>query len=320
MSKRRAHLWVLALAGRLLLTGGLVFVLLLLCQPACSVVLNADRQQCQVTTDCRSSSSVDLVCSEGLCLAASSVARVQGKFSCRGVQPYTYPATVSVEILEFRRPGSSGAGSKGRPLSADVTLCRFRDRGCREPVEPSRPVDASGLLSLTLTEPDLYLELRPTGADAMIFQPQYVGPVDAIRTLITFGSTGVATMSIAPTEILSATAGFGGATFAADKANVVVTGFPCPDTDARGLEYRTDLAPISSRYYVGSSFPDFASQVTLRGPSDTQAVGGFINVESGVGRIVAIDPSTGEEVASIPAATMPGWTTYAYIDLRTRLR
>ena len=291
-------------------------MLLILHQSACSLVLNADRQQCQVTTDCRGSSSMDLVCSEGLCLSASSVARVGGKFSCRGVQPYSYPAAISLEIVEFSRPGTAGAGSKSRPLSADVTLCRFRDRACRDPVEPSRAVDASGRISLTVTEPDTYLEVRPTGRDAIIFQPQYVGPVDALRTLATFGDTGVATVPIASTEILSATASFGGAAFEADKGSVVVSGFPCPGTDARGLEYQTDLAPKSSRYYVGLSVPDFSSQVTLRGPSDTQAVGGYINVESGVGHVTALDPSTGEEVAKVPVAATPGWTTFLLVDLR----
>ena len=287
------------------------FLLLAAVTAGCSVLLDEDRVQCRASRDCRSPDGESLVCQEGLCVSVPAATR----YACRGVVSREYPVDQPIEVTDFNQAGPSPTPGRGRPVAMEVRVCRDADAECASPVVPSQRTDAAGRATLRLTEPNLHVQMIPIDSDSDLYPPSDFWPADTFRTLARLGDGTTAALQVAQREISLALASFGGVTLEPAKNQIVVTTLPCPGADATGLAYEMTLAN-QGRYFIGASVPDFSSQMTLRGPSFPQAVGGYINVELGPGELVVRVPATSQELQRVTFRARSGRATYVLADLQ----
>jgi len=269
--------------------GAIVLVLPLVEVSGCSVLIDANRVQCNTDADCRppGSSTAQASC-------VSSVCEANPKWAC----------------LKDPAPKPGGAGpfkvtmhfadliNKGPISGVKADLCRKVDVSCGDPATTVTS-DATGSISLDSVEAGFsgYVSLQSSAI---------------VPTLYFFNPSIDRNQDIPSLSLSNSTARAGLlAQLGADttRADVLLNASDCQGKPASGIGY--ELAPPVSgaiAYYLSSGLPTHNSTAT-----DATGYGGFVNLPSGTITITATELASKTRIATLTLVVREGSATWSRV-------
>ena len=293
---------------------------------SCSFVLETDRVQCTVTSDCqeRGSDFARSTCQSGFCVvagetaprddpdASSASAREEGPLTCARnsdcsemdicvdeacVDPFACEQETSDEAVTVTVPVSDVFG---RPLAdTPARLCQRIDPQCLSPVE--EPVtDEDGLLTVDLPPGFLgYLEFT---VDSFFPQLQFLPPAPV-------DGASLPGVSLAPTQFILGLGAAVGAAPDPERGHLFLTLLSCYG-GAEHIELSSNGADEDViEYYVLDGVPSSDLTQTTKDGS-----GGFLNFPTGNTAVALTHAKTNVELAKLSYVIRAGFLTAATVQ------
>ena len=265
--------------------------LVLLCEiavgGACSVLVDSDRQQCVVDTDCAGSEQgyADAICVDSVCEENPTWACLD---KVTWPTPEPRPATVVIRLRELVQEVPA-LGVSGR-------LCRKLDFECAQPIISGMRADATGTLTVQVeTGFDGYVELTaPDRIPGIYF---FYPPVRGDREI-----PNVPMIKAAELQQFAALAG---RPVLAGRGHVMLGAYDCLERPADGVVISTgDGDADTTPFYLIKKIPSLTAMST-----DSSGRGGIINLPAG-SRAVQGGTPAGRRIASVGIFVRPGTITY----------
>jgi hypothetical protein len=254
----------------------------------CSVLAEADRQQCETTVDCAALSGGvgDLMCIDSVC-------QDNPAWSCLShLTPLPAPmsGTAVVEITV------RGLIDDAPVVGATARLCRRLDLDCAQPISPRFAATPDGIFALQVELGfDGYVEIiAPERLPALyIFSP----PVTANRSIPWLPL-------LRPAE-LAQFAALGGRPLVEGRGHVMLGAYDCQQQAATGVRLSsTDADQRTSPFYVVSKLPSLTALGT-----DISGQGGLINLRPGPATVTGA-LGDGRQIATLSVVVRAGSITY----------
>ena len=261
----------------------------------CSLLVETDRQQCVVDSDCtaRGEAFTDSVCIDSWCTA-------EPKWSCLGAPQskpaslHSFPVTLHLQDIQTQQPL---AGVQAR-------LCRKSDPKCVQPETETVMSDALGVVRFALgVEEDK--PRRFAGFVKLVRD-------DLVPALYNFNPPVEHEVDIAPVQLLSrsgseALARQLGATFDAGRGSVLLSVFDCTGDPAGGVTIATDDSDErAARFYSVAGLP-----LTKATATDTSGYAGLVNVAPSTIAITGRIASNQRSLGTISLPVQAGAITYS---------
>ena len=252
----------------------------------CSVVVDANRVQCNTDADCtaRGSAFASATCVDSLCTASS-------KWACLSSPPAASnaagPFLVTMHVADL----ISHAPLPG--VRAD--LCRKLDVACSDPASTVTS-DSTGTISLQVEAAfSGYVWLQ---GDAIVPTLYFFNPtIDR--------DTDIPSLSMSTPAARGALLGQLGADTA--RADILLDAWDCTGVTASAVDF--SIAPASSdviSYYLSSGLPTRGT-----GPTDSTGYGGFVNLTAGTVTVTATDTVSQQHISDLTLVVRPGTATWA---------
>jgi hypothetical protein len=319
---------------------GLLLVSASVALAACSLLLPLGAQQCSVDSDCtsRGGAFAGTVCASNVCVLpkagveggpgdggaadAADEAAEAGPWDCldQPGQVLDLNATVGITFIMFDalKPidappggnGFSGATSYTPVSGVSLQACDILDPQCTKPITPLVTSNDAGVANVTLAQ-NFAGFFQFWGAGSL---PSTVYP----GHLLADASTETMTLAVlggSETQLLAAAlgvpmqtnpdAGVGSAFFQA---------YDCFDRAAPGVSYTLpiDGGPETVQWYSNNQLPSTTATQT-----DSQGVGGVLNVPAGALAATATLAGTNRQLGTTNAIIYPGGLTYVWFRVRT---
>jgi hypothetical protein len=258
----------------------------------CSVLIEADRQQCSTTADCRERGSAfaHSVCSDSVCVA-------DPVWGCVGSVIWPTPPPVPVPEKVTAKLSLSNLLTKAVVSGATARVCGKLDPKCDSPTQTDVRSDDDGVMSIQLDRFfDGYIEIKyPNMVDTMYF---FNPPVDADR-VIPF-------LPLVPFDALTAFGDQLKMQPQIDHGTVIGLTYDCQGNSAEGIELSTDGADeFTVPFYMAAGFPSLEATAT-----DKSGQGGIANVPQGPRLISGRRADTGELIGTVAVQTRPIQISY----------
>jgi hypothetical protein len=254
----------------------------------CSLLIEPQRQQCQVDADCQSKdpSLADAVCVQSVC-------EPNPAWSCLGEVAWPPPSPRKSQVVFRMRDLITDAplgGVTGR-------VCNKLDFDCLRPLASGLVSDSAGTLTFELDSGfDGFVEFGPPGRmpGVYFFYPPVNGdrefpslPLMADRELAFFASQG-------------------GRPIAPDRGHVMLGSYDCLYRPADGVVVTSeDADAATAAFYLVKKVPSFNVDAT-----DSSGRAGLINLRSGSVSITGLLASDQRQIATVGVFVRPGTITY----------
>lgn len=255
----------------------------------CSVLVDANRVQCDTDQDCRKRGPSF---AESSCL--QSVCEENPKWAC-----LQSPAMSSAGTGPFKVTMHFADLIKKTPIAGvRADLCRKLDVACNDPAATVTS-DASGTISLNSVESGFsgYVSLQST----------------AIVSTLYFFNPSIDRDQDIPSLSLSTSASRGGllSQLGADPArgDILLSTTDCQGKPASGIAYAlSPSVPGAVAYYLSSGLPTRSGSMT-----DATGYGGFVNLPSGTLSVTATDTASQTRIATLTLVVREGSTTWSRV-------
>jgi hypothetical protein len=263
-----------------------------LASASCSVLIDKDRVQCKVDSDCRDRGPeyAGSVCS------AESVCLPDPVWGCLGSvvfpKPSGGPYTLIIHVRDLVNQ---------MPI-AGVTarVCERPDPMCTSPQSGDIPATPMGDLQIPLRAGfDGFLELRaPNRMPGLYF---VYPPVDANRE--------IPLVPMLDAALVEALIKMNDKELIPGRGHMLLGAYDCRRMPAAGITLSTpDSDEMTSSYYVLNNLPKIGAEAT-----DASGRGGFINLKEGVVEITAKLGSDSRKIATLSLLVRPGMMTFTSI-------
>jgi hypothetical protein len=257
---------------------------------ACSVLVDADRKQCEGTADCAalSGGQGDLMCIDSVC-------QDNPAWSCLA-HPQPPPLSVSVSGTAVVEITVRGLVDDLPVTMASARLCRRLDLDCLEPLSPQYAPNPDGIFTLQVELGfDGYVEIiAPERVPGLyVFSP----PVTSNRTIPWLPL-------LRPTE-LAQFATLGGRPLVEGRGHVMLGAYDCQLQAAPGVRLSSsDADQTTSPFYVVSKLPSWTASGT-----DVSGEGGLINLRPGPATVTGA-LGDGRQIGTLSVVVRPGSISY----------
>lgn len=283
--------WASLLSSRLVVVRGLAC--LGLTAAACSLTVDAGREQCSKDSDCeaRGAAFSGSVCVESVCLpepAWSCLGRgMEAETPSPGPRKYRAPFFVRHLVNQQPLPG------------VQARICRRIDVMCQNALTEGILTDAQGRVTLEVDEGfDGYAYFEGTDIIPGLY---FFNPVrrDLPETMI----------SISSAEIISLLAAQAGTTQQADRGVVLLSPTDCTGKPAAGVTLTpSGSEPGAVTFYSEGNLPSRSATQT-----DAAGYGGVLNVAAGSITITATIAKTQRRLGQVTLLARPGAISYGSI-------
>jgi hypothetical protein len=291
---------------------------------ACSLAVNPDVKQCELSSDCqaRGKAFKDSICVENLCTYECRKTR---DCTSRGEEFWNTECSAHICVASSEwgciapdapPPEGPTTATQAHTLTLQMTdmlsqvpvpdvtarLCLLRDLDCTSPVGKSVVSDAAGLMALKVPSAfDGYVELQAEDRVPGLYFPP---PVTADRT--------DPALALAKTEdLIPFGTLFGG--FIEDRGTVMVSVTNCSGLPAQSVSFQSESADkFSVTWYSENNLP-IGKEAT-----DQTGFGGFFNMPSGITSIRATLDQGTHLVGTIGLVVKPGALSYGRFVPSTR--
>lgn len=262
--------------------------LLVLLGSSCSLLIDSDRQQCQVDSDCHAVGNPAF--SDSMCI--DSVCEQNPNWACLGATapPATEsrPATVTFHLRDL---------VKDEPADGvTARLCRKLDYECEDPLEKDMRSGADGTLSVNVGPGfDGYVELsHPERLPGIYF---FYPPVTGDRVIPNLPL-------IRPPE-LQQFAALAGRPVVFGRGHVMVGAYNCRQEPANGVRLSSsDADGNTTPFYLVKGVPSATAEGT-----DSSGRGGLINLRAGSVTVGGATPD-GRDISRVGLFVRSGTITY----------
>lgn len=253
----------------------------------CSVVVDADRNQCSTDADCagRGGEFSSSVCVESLCQPSIS-------WACLGA-----PAAPAVSEAQFQVSFLVRDSVTQRPKTGiGVRLCRKLDVECSDALSSLVAVDDQGNATFQVAA-GFEGYARFEGADVLpgmyFFNPPVAG--DTLNIPITLSSPNTA----------AALAALTGATLESGRGIVLLSVVDCTGSPASGIALSSSIEDGRAKtFYAQQGFPSAMATMT-----DVSGYGGVVNANPGTTTFSAILAESGQKLNEMTVLVQPGTQT-----------
>jgi hypothetical protein len=262
----------------------------------CSVLVEADREQCSTTQDCvnRGPAFARSVCSDALCVQ-DPVWGCVGSVVWPSPPPMPSPEKVTVKLA------LSNLLTKAVVPGATARVCGKLDSKCDSPLQSDIISDESGILTVVVDKFfDGYLEIRYQVPPLFMAETMYFfnPPVEKDR-MIPF-------IPLVPFEAIEVFADVLGMMPKLDRGTVIGLSSDCSGNGAEGIELLVDASDeFTKGFYMVQGFPSLNATKT-----DSSGQGGIANVVSGARFVSGRRTDTGEVIGTVSVQVRPLWITY----------
>jgi hypothetical protein len=252
---------------------------------SCSVLVDAGREQCSTTLDCkqRGAPFARSICSNEVCIT-------DPVWGCVGSVVWPTPPPVASPEKVTAKLALSNLLTQNIVVGANARICGKLDPKCDSPIQSDILSDGEGVLSVQLNKFfDGYLEITFPGMvnTLYFFHP----PVDADRNIpfipiVPFDALAVfgAELKMMPRP---------------DRGTVIGLSYDCQGNGAEGIELSADEGDeYTAPFYMSEGFPSLAATKT-----DKSGQGGIANVPLGPRRIFGRLADTGELIGTVSVQT-----------------
>jgi hypothetical protein len=254
---------------------------------ACSVLADADRQQCETTADflALSGGQGDLMCIEAVC-------QDNPAWSCL-TRPTPPPMSTSgTAVIEI---SVRGLVDEMPVLDASARLCHRLDLDCTAPISPRFAPNPDGVFTLEVALGfDGYVEIVAPGRvpGLYVFSPAVTA------------SRSIALPLVHPAE-LAQFAALGGRPLVEGRGHIMLGAYDCQQQAAVGVRLSSsDADQRTSPFYVVSKLPSLTAPGT-----DVSGQGGIINLRPGPATVTGA-LGDGRLIATLSVVVRPGSITY----------
>lgn len=268
-----------------------VLVLACLTSASCSVLIDKDRVQCTLDSDCRERGPefAGAVCTDSVC-------HPDPIWGCLGTVVFPKPPpgmfTVTIHVRDLVNQ-SPIPGVTGR-------LCERPDTDCKAPLSGDIPATPLGDLQLPVRSGfDGYVELNAPGRMPGLYF--IYPPVDANRE--------IPLVPLLETGLVEALAELNMKTLVPDRGHILLGGYDCQHNPAEGITLSvTDADAQTAGFYVLNNLPKIGAPFT-----DASGRGGFINVKTGIEAITANVAADNRKIATVSLLVRSGMMTFTSI-------
>ncbi len=264
---------------------------------SCTLVVDAERAQCDTDLDCSARGFENASCVDHLCQAPQAAS--DPEWGClEGFQP---PSVAADELVPYRLRFERATQPRVPPLNLFIRLCSSYDYKCENPISGIPQPDETGSVTLEL-EPTFrgFLEVEATGLKpTLAFLPSLVvWPPEEQVFRLTQASDFVA-LAEAVNIPYNPERGF----------SVMLTN-NCRDQRASGVVLATgDGDDFTLPYFFKGSLPDFDAVQT-----DEQGAGGWTWIPVGQATAEARRAATGEFIGVAGFYARPDYISYVPIS------
>ena len=262
---------------------------------SCSVLVDADRQQCSTDGDCQKRGGAF---SKALC--RNSVCITDPQWGCVGsvvwpmVPPVASPEKVTAKlVLSNLLTGNVIAGATAR-------VCTKLDPACLAPLQSDVMSDAEGVLTFTLNKFfEGFLEIKyPEMIDTMYY---FNPPLDSDRVVPFVPLVPFTAFEVFGKELKMAPR--------FDRGTVIGLTYDCQGASAEGIELTADdQDEFTTAFYMVQGSPRIDATKT-----DKSGQGGVANVVVGPRLISGRRADTGELVGVVSVQTRALWITFTSV-------
>ena len=274
----------------------------------CTVIIDADRNQCKVDADCanRGEAFANTVCVNSVCEPARSA--LWGCMDDEPPEPLP-PATYNVTLH-----AQSIAGMGAIP-GIPAKLCRKINPGC-DPPEATGMTDANGDVTFQIPSNLTGAFVAFDGHDETLPQDQWAEQWVPANYFLNPNPTSDMTIAVqmATFKLLNIL------TFLVEKpqevgrGTVLINVLSCTGAGAAGVVYTASNADeFTTAFYVEGGAP-----VKGRTSTNTDGFGGFINIEQGNVVISGQIEETGQPIDTVSLAVFPNTITYSRLVARAK--
>jgi hypothetical protein len=278
----------MALRERRLLERAAFIILMMVGAAGCSLMVEPQRQQCQVDADCqnRNSDYPDAVCVQSVC-------QPNPAWSCLGEVMWPTPAPRKSSVVFRMRDLVTDApvgGVTGR-------VCNKLDFDCARPLASGLISDAVGTLVFELDAGfDGFVEFGPPGRMPGIYF--FYPPVS--------GDREYPSLPVMAAQELAFFAQQGGHPVVPDRGHVMLGSYDCLTRPADGVLLSSEDADAATvPFYLVKKVPSFTAPGT-----DSSGRGGIINLRSGSVSITGERALGRRHIATVGVFVRPGTITY----------
>ncbi len=252
----------------------------------CSVVVDANRVQCNTDADCtaRGPAFASSSCVASLCTASS-------KWSCLSDPPAVSNAAGPFNVTMHVADLISHAPLPG----VQAELCRKLDVACAEPVSTVMS-DAAGTINL---------QVEAAFSGYVWLQSDTIVPTLYFFNPTIDHDTDIPSLSMSTPSARGALLGQLGAD--TSRGDILLDAWDCTGVTASSVSF--SITPESSdviSYYLSSDLPTRGP-----GPTDSTGYGGFVNLNAGTVTVSATDAITQEHISDLTLVVRPGTATWA---------
>jgi hypothetical protein len=268
-----------------------VLVLACLTSASCSVLIDKDRVQCTLDSDCRDRGPefAGAVCVDSVC-------NPDPVWGCLGTVVFPKPPpgmfTVTIHVRDLVNQAPI-PGVTGR-------LCERPDTDCKMPLSGDIPATPLGDLQLPVRSGfDGYVELNAPGRMPGLYF--IYPPVDSNRE--------IPLVPLLETALVEALAELNMKMLVPDRGHILLGGYDCQRKPAEAITLSvTDADDQTAGFYVLNNLPKIGAPFT-----DASGRGGFINVKTGIEAITANVAADNRKIATVSLLVRPGMMTFTSI-------
>jgi len=256
---------------------------------ACSYVVDSDRVQCKVDSDCtsRGTAFAGSVCSNSVCQPDPTWSCLD-ESSNEDVASGTVHVVFTVEDILSEKP------SPGVML----TLCAKLDADCLLPISQYQS-DQTGQIDVEMPAGfDGYFQTEGNGIYPTLFFPPNTRKQRAPSTL-----------PMVPDSFFSVMFSGLGVTITDDRTVIMTTALDCVGKPAAGMVLASpQVDDRSVSYFLQGGLPSRTAVTT-----DQDGAGGFVNVKAGEAVVTSTMASTNRLVGTVAVQTRPGHLTMVLV-------
>jgi hypothetical protein len=268
-----------------------VLVFACLASASCSVLIDKDRVQCTMDSDCRDRGPelAGAICVDSVC-------HPDPVWGCLGSVVFPKPApgmfTVTIHVRDLVNQ-SPIAGVTGR-------LCERPDTECKAPISGDIPATPMGDLLLPVRAGfDGYVELNAPGRMPGLYF--IYPPVDANRE--------IPLVPMLETALVEQLAILNMRMVVPERGHVLLGGYDCEHKPAEAITLSTpDADDKTAGFYVLNNLPKIGAPFT-----DASGRGGFINLKEGIVSITANVAADNRKIATVSLLVRQGMMTFTSI-------
>lgn len=262
--------------------------------PACSFMMDADKNQCESDADCEARGFEGAVCVDNACQPSSTSAR----WACLGRVKWpsssTAPPAITLMVVDVL--------TTKPPEGMSIRVCPKLDVNCASPMSEGFSNDAQGRVVVTVDPGfDGYLEISaPSITPALFFVVRPIWQDTVVQNVLPVvsaeGFDGIA-QAIGTTLDLT------------NDGHTYALASDCADAPADGVRLEIDRqTPTTATYYMINNVP-----VATASATDASGSGGFLNLMPGFTKITGFVSVTGAQIGEASFLVRAGAVSYPRI-------